>query len=35
MSTPNFIAITAANCPAASRQGALEEMAQCVSHTAA
>ena len=27
MSTPNFIAITAANCPTASRQGALEEMA--------
>ena len=27
MSKPNFIAITAANCPTGSRQGALEEMA--------
>ena len=27
MSTPNFIAITAANCPAVGRQGAIEEMA--------
>jgi hypothetical protein len=27
MSTPNFIAITAAPCPAASRFGALKEMA--------
>lgn len=27
MSTPNFIAITAATCPAASRSSALEEMA--------
>ena len=27
MSTPKFIAITAATCPAASRSGALNELA--------
>lgn len=28
MSTPNFIAITAATCPAASKSAALQEMSQ-------